>query len=104
MQLCLHTPALAGSGASEACTCMPRLQQPGACLYPTPTWTKDIDWPAELLHHTPTWIQAFDGLPACRDIPALEELCYDYCYKAGSVPEKEINCRCGSRNCRKKLL
>jgi len=44
------------------------------------------------------------GFRACRDIPAFEELVYDYCYKAGSVPEKEINCRCGARNCRKKLL
>ncbi|GAB4822031.1 hypothetical protein N2152v2_009077 [Parachlorella kessleri] len=43
-------------------------------------------------------------LVAARDIPAFEELVYDYCYKAGSVPEKEINCRCGARNCRKKLL
>ena len=44
------------------------------------------------------------ALFANTDIPAYTELTYDYGYVAGSVANKELHCRCGHPECRKKLL
>ncbi|XP_005387647.1 PREDICTED: histone-lysine N-methyltransferase SETDB2 isoform X1 [Chinchilla lanigera] len=37
-------------------------------------------------------------------VKARTELTWDYGYEAGTVPNKEIVCRCGTNKCRKKLL
>ncbi|KAI1307584.1 Histone-lysine N-methyltransferase eggless [Halotydeus destructor] len=37
-------------------------------------------------------------------VKAYEELTWNYAYVVGSVPGKNIPCRCGARNCRKRLL
>ena len=42
---------------------------------------------------------------AAFDIPAFEELTYDYGYgPAGSVAGKRLICRCGAPTCRGRLL
>ena len=41
---------------------------------------------------------------AACDIPAFEELTYDYGYDAGSVAGKRLLCRCGAPSCRGRLL
>eukprot|EP00092_Neocalanus_flemingeri_P004501 GFUD01004846.1.p1 GENE.GFUD01004846.1~~GFUD01004846.1.p1 ORF type:complete len:756 (+),score=216.68 GFUD01004846.1:52-2319(+) len=37
-------------------------------------------------------------------VPAGTELCWDYSYKVGALPGKQIDCHCGEENCRKRLL
>jgi len=37
-------------------------------------------------------------------VKAGQELCWDYGYTVGSVPDKEIQCSCGSEYCRGRLL
>ena len=37
-------------------------------------------------------------------VPAGTELCWDYSYKVGALPGKQIDCHCGADNCRKRLL
>ena len=37
---------------------------------------------------------------AACDIPAFEELTYDYGYVLGSVEGKSLKCLCGARACR----
>ena len=39
-----------------------------------------------------------------RNIPALTELTWDYNYEVGSVPDKELICKCGSKQCKGRLL
>ncbi|ETE65927.1 Histone-lysine N-methyltransferase SETDB2 [Ophiophagus hannah] len=39
-----------------------------------------------------------------RHVKAGTELTWDYGYKAGSMPETETTCQCGSLKCRKKIL
>ncbi|XP_045144995.1 histone-lysine N-methyltransferase SETDB2 [Echinops telfairi] len=39
-----------------------------------------------------------------RYVKARTELTWDYGYEAGSMPEKEILCQCGTNKCRKKIL
>ncbi|KAM5288495.1 histone-lysine N-methyltransferase SETDB2 [Ctenodactylus gundi] len=39
-----------------------------------------------------------------RYVKAKTELTWDYGYEAGTVPEKEILCQCGTNKCRKKIL
>ncbi|XP_055989030.1 histone-lysine N-methyltransferase SETDB2 [Sorex fumeus] len=39
-----------------------------------------------------------------RYVKARTELTWDYGYKAGTMPEKEILCQCGFNKCRKKIL
>lgn len=46
------------------------------------------------------WVSFF----ASRRIKAGTELSWDYRYVVGSVPGKEIRCRCGAPNCRRRLL
>jgi hypothetical protein len=46
------------------------------------------------------WVAFF----AKTDIPAYTQLCWDYNYEVGSVKDKQIECLCGSDNCRKRLL
>ena len=40
----------------------------------------------------------------CKFVAAGTELCWDYSYKVGALPGKEIACHCGEDNCRKRLL
>ena len=40
---------------------------------------------------------------AVRDIAPLEELCWDYGYKKGSVENKHLRCLCGTPSCREYL-
>jgi len=40
---------------------------------------------------------------ALWDIPAMEELTYDYGYMADSVEGKQMICRCGAQNCRGRM-
>ena len=40
---------------------------------------------------------------AVRDIAPLEELCWDYGYKKGSVENKNLKCLCGTASCREYL-
>jgi len=40
---------------------------------------------------------------AVRDIKPLEELCWDYGYKKGSVENKNLKCLCGTSSCREYL-
>ncbi len=42
------------------------------------------------------------GLVAIRDVPAGEELCFDYAMSDGE-PYDEFDCFCGSSQCRKKI-
>ena len=37
-------------------------------------------------------------------VAAGTELCWDYGYKVGALPGKQINCHCGEEGCRKRLL
>ncbi|XP_017651569.1 histone-lysine N-methyltransferase SETDB2 isoform X1 [Nannospalax galili] len=39
-----------------------------------------------------------------RYVKARTELTWDYGYKAGTVPDKEILCQCGVNKCRKKII
>uniref|UniRef100_A0A0P6J257 Histone-lysine N-methyltransferase SETDB2 n=1 Tax=Heterocephalus glaber TaxID=10181 RepID=A0A0P6J257_HETGA len=39
-----------------------------------------------------------------RFVKARTELTWDYGYKAGTLPNKEILCQCGANKCRKKIL
>ena len=44
------------------------------------------------------------ALFAARDIPAYEELTYDYGYVVGSVTGKTLKCLCGAQSCRRYLF
>jgi len=46
------------------------------------------------------WISFF----TCSFVKAGQELCWDYGYVVGSVPDKVIHCNCGSETCRGRLL
>jgi histone-lysine N-methyltransferase SETDB1 len=46
------------------------------------------------------WISFF----ASNSLKAGTELCWDYNYTIGSVPNRELYCHCGSSNCRGRLL
>lgn len=46
------------------------------------------------------WVSFFSN----QRIKAGTELCWDYRYVVGSVPNKKINCYCKSSNCRRRLL
>ena len=44
------------------------------------------------------------ALFASEEIPAYTELSYDYGYAEGVVYNRLMVCKCGSENCRKRLL
>ncbi|CAF1263192.1 unnamed protein product [Rotaria magnacalcarata] len=44
------------------------------------------------------------ALFACRHIRAGEEICWDYNYKVGCMPNVRIDCQCQATNCRGRLL
>jgi len=44
------------------------------------------------------------ALFACRTIRAGEEICWDYNYKVGCMPDVRIDCQCQASNCRGRLL
>ncbi|NXC03564.1 SETB2 methyltransferase, partial [Orthonyx spaldingii] len=46
------------------------------------------------------WVAFFTN----RHVKAGTELTWDYGYEAGSMPETEISCQCGTQKCRKKTL
>lgn len=46
------------------------------------------------------WIAFF----AANSLKAGTELCWDYNYTIGSVPDRKLYCNCGSSNCRGRLL
>ena len=46
------------------------------------------------------WISFF----TCSFVKAGQELCWDYNYEVGSIPDKVIHCNCGSETCRGRLL
>ncbi|XP_066913706.1 histone-lysine N-methyltransferase SETDB1-B-like [Clytia hemisphaerica] len=46
------------------------------------------------------WVAFFAG----QNIPAYTELTWDYSYEIGSVPGKELYCKCGSKDCKGRLL
>jgi len=43
------------------------------------------------------------ALFASWDIPAMQELTYDYGYRPGMVRDKALDCRCGEKTCRGRL-
>jgi len=46
------------------------------------------------------WVAFF----AQQNIPAYTELTWDYNYEVGSVPDKVLHCKCGSKHCKGRLL
>ncbi|CAF0786002.1 unnamed protein product [Rotaria sordida] len=44
------------------------------------------------------------ALFACRNIRAGEEICWDYNYSVGCMPNVRIDCQCQASNCRGRLL
>jgi [histone H3]-N6,N6-dimethyl-lysine9 N-methyltransferase len=46
------------------------------------------------------WIAFF----AERNIKAGEELTWNYNYTVGDVPSKVLFCKCGAKNCKKRIL